>query len=97
MHYTGLPLVTEMVKNPPAMRETWVLSLGWGDPLEKGMATHSSILAWRIPMDRGAGWATVHGVSRSRTQLRDSARMQYVVLVLRLETCNNTREIFSHF
>ena len=43
-----------MVKNPSAMRETWVRSLGWDDPLEKGMATHSSILAWRIPMDRGA-------------------------------------------
>ena len=38
-----------MVKNPPAMQETWVQSLGWEDPLEKGMATHSSILAWRIP------------------------------------------------
>ena len=36
-------------KNPPAMQETWVRSLGWEDPLEKGMATHSSILAWRIP------------------------------------------------
>ena len=42
-----------MVKNPPAMQETWVLSLGWEDPLEKGMATHSDILDWRIPMDRG--------------------------------------------
>ena len=42
-------LVTQMVKNPPAMWETWVQSLGWEDPLEKGMATHSSILAWRIP------------------------------------------------
>ena len=42
-----------MVKNLPAMRET-VQSLGWEDPLEEGMATHSSILAWRIPMDRGA-------------------------------------------
>ena len=38
-----------MVKNPPVMRENWVRSLGWEDPLEKGMATHSSILAWRIP------------------------------------------------
>jgi len=38
-----------MVKHPPAMRETWVRSLGWEDPLEKEMATHSSILAWRIP------------------------------------------------
>ena len=58
-----------MVKNPPAMWETWVRSLGWEDPLEKEMATHSSILAWRIPMDRGAWWATVHGVTKSWTQL----------------------------
>ena len=42
-------LVAQMVKNPPATWETWVLSLGWEDPLEEGMATHSSILAWRIP------------------------------------------------
>ena len=41
-----------MVKNPPAMQETWVQSLGWKDPLEEGMETHSSILAWRIPMDQ---------------------------------------------
>ena len=47
-------LVAQMVKNPPAMQETWVQSLGWEDPLEEGMATHSNILAWRIPMDRGA-------------------------------------------
>ena len=60
-------LVAQMVKNPPAMWETWVLSLGWEDPLEEGMATHSSILAWRIPMDKGTWWATVHGVSKSQT------------------------------
>ena len=60
-----------MVKNPPAMWETWVLFLGWEDPLEEGMATHSSILAWRIPIDRGAWWATVHGVTKSQTQLSD--------------------------
>ena len=46
-------LVTQMVKNSPAMQESWVQSLGWEDPLEEGMATNSSILAWRIPMDRG--------------------------------------------
>ena len=46
-------LVAQTVENPPAMRETWVRSLGWEDPLEEGMTTHSSILAWRIPMDRG--------------------------------------------
>ena len=57
-------LVAQKVKNPPAMQETWVGSLGWEDPLEKGMAAHFSVLAWRIPMDRGAWQATVHGVAR---------------------------------
>ena len=58
------------VKNPPVMQkmqETWVQSLGQEDPPEEGMATHSSILAWRIPMDRGAQWATVHGVAKGWT------------------------------
>ena len=58
-----------VVKNPPAnagdLRETQVRSLGQEDPLEEGMATHSSTLAWRIPMDRGAWRATVHGVGKS--------------------------------
>ena len=48
-------LVSQMVKNPPAMQETRVQSLGWEDPLEEGIAIHSSILAWRIPMDREPG------------------------------------------
>ena len=60
-----------MVKNPSAMGETWVQFLGWEDPLEKGMAIHSSILAWRIPMDRGPWRATVHGIAERRTQLSD--------------------------
>ena len=55
-----------VVKNPPAMRETWIRSLGWEDTLQKEMATHSSILAWRIPVDI-AWWATVHGVAKSWT------------------------------
>ena len=55
-----------MVKNLPAMQEIWVRSLGWEDPLEKGTATHSRILAWKISMDRGAWWATVHGVAKSQ-------------------------------
>ena len=59
--YMLASLVTQTVKNPPAMQETWVQALGWQDPLEEGMATHSIILAWRIPMDRGAWWATVYG------------------------------------
>ena len=47
--------MAQTVKNPPAMRETWVRSLGWEDPLEEGMATHSSILAWRIPWTEEPG------------------------------------------
>ena len=53
------------LKNPPAMQETPTRFLGWEDPLEEGMAIHSSILAWRIPMDRGDWWATVRGVTES--------------------------------
>ena len=47
--FNWVSLVAQMVKNPPAMQKTWVQSLSWEDPLEKGMATHFSILAWRIP------------------------------------------------
>ena len=61
--------MAQTVKNPPAMQETWVGSPGWEDPLEEGMATHSSVLAWRISMDGRAWWATVHGVAESRTRL----------------------------
>ena len=49
LQYSWASLVVQLVKNPPAMRETWVQSLGWKDPLEKGKATHSRILAWKIP------------------------------------------------
>ena len=63
--------MAQTVKNLPAMQETWVRSLGWENPLEEGMATHSSFLAWRIPMDRGAWRATVCGVAKSQTQLSD--------------------------
>ena len=69
--YSWASLVAQIVKNLPSMRETWVQSLGWENPLEESMATLSSILAWSIPMDRGAWWATVHGVSKSRTLLSD--------------------------
>ena len=53
--------MAQLVKNPPAMQETWVRSLGWEDPLQKGKATHSNILVWRIL------WITVHGVAKSWT------------------------------
>ena len=56
-------LVPQRVKNLPAMRETWLQSLSWEDPLEESMATHSSMLACRIPMDRGAWQVTLHGVA----------------------------------
>ena len=59
--------MAQMVKNPPIMQETWVRSLGWEDPLEEGMATHSNILPWRISMDRGSWQAAVNGIGKSRT------------------------------
>ena len=57
--------MAQLVKNLPAMKETWVGSLDWEDPLEKGKATHSSILAWGIP------WTTVLGVAKGQTRLTD--------------------------
>ena len=68
---TQASLVAQTVKNLPAMPETEIQSLGWEDSLEEGRATYSSILAWRIPMDRGAWRAKVHGVTKSRTRLSD--------------------------
>ena len=64
-------MVAQMVKGLPTMWETQVRYLGQEDPLEKEMATHSSILAWKNPMDRGVWWVTVHGVRKSQTRLRD--------------------------
>ena len=61
-------MASQMIKNLPAIQETWVPSMGQKDPLEKGMATHSSILAWRIP------W-TVHGVTKSWTRLSNQGKM----------------------
>ena len=56
LQYSEASLLAQLVKNPPAMQETWVQSLAWEDPLEKGMATHSSILAWRIPWTVYSPW-----------------------------------------
>ena len=64
-------LVVQMVKNPPAIWENWVQSLGWEDPPEEAIATDSSILTWRIPMDRETCWVIVHGVAKSQKQLSD--------------------------
>ena len=69
------PLVAQTVKNLPVMWETWVQSLGGEDPLEKGMATYSSILVWKIPQVEEPWWSydfdEVHGVSKSQTRRRD--------------------------
>ena len=67
LQYLWASLVAQMKKNLSAMWETWVRSLGWEDPLEEGMETHSSILAWRIPMDREAWQDTVLEVTKSWT------------------------------
>ena len=58
--------MAQMVKNPPGMQETWVQSLGWEDPLEEGMATHSSILVWRIPWTEEPGELQSVGLQRVR-------------------------------
>ena len=86
--------MAQTVKNLSAMRETQVRSLGWEDPLEKEMATHSSN-AWRVAMDRGAWWATVHGVAESDTteQLSHTHTHTHVQLscfAVQLKHCKST-------
>ena len=67
IQYSWASLVAQMVKNPSAFRETWVRALSWEDPLEEDMATHSSVLSWRIPRDRGAWRAPVRGIAELDT------------------------------
>ena len=64
LQYSWTSFVAQLVKNPPAMRETWVRSLGWEDPLEKGMAMHSNILAWRIQWTETPGGLQFIGLQR---------------------------------
>ena len=64
-------LVTQTVKRLPTIWDTQAQSLGREDPLEEGMTAHPSVLAWKLPMDRGAWWAAVRGVAKSRTRLSD--------------------------
>ena len=68
---TGASLVAQMVKNPPIMQETWVPPVGQEDLLKKGMATHSSILAWRIPWTEESGALQSMGLQKSQTQRND--------------------------
>ena len=72
-----------MVKSLSEVQETLVRSLGQDDPLEKEMASHSSTLAWRIPRDRGAWRATVHGVAKSLTQLSNFTFFHFILLMIR--------------
>ena len=67
----GASLVAQTIKNPPEMKETWVQSLGWEDPLEKGTGTHSSILAWRIPLTEESGRLNAIGSQRVSHELSD--------------------------
>ena len=69
LQYSWAFLVVQMLKTLPAIRETWVRSLSWEGSLEEDVATHSSILVWRIPMARGAWQATVHGVAKGQARL----------------------------
>ena len=69
-------MVAQMVKNLPAMWETWLRSLGWEDPLEKEMATHSSILAWEIPWTEEPGGLQFMGSKKSQRQLRDQTTIK---------------------
>ena len=73
--------MAQTVKNLPAMQETWIQSLGQEDPLEEGMVIHSSILAWRILMDRGAWWATVHG-GREESDTTEVTEHTYIYLFI---------------
>ena len=97
LQYSRASLVAQLVKNTPAMWETWVRSLGWEDPLEKGKATHSGILAWRIP------WTIVSGVTKSQTWLNDfhftplprTGIRNSVFILLTLAACVPDLNIFS--
>ena len=80
-------MVAQLVKNPPAMQETQVPSLGWEDPLEEGMATHSGILAWRIPRMEELGGLQSMGVAKRRTRLRGSAQHSMHVYMYPLTVC----------
>ena len=73
LQYSWASLVAQLVQESACSAEDRGLIPGWEDTLEEGVASHSSILSWRIPMDRGAWWAAFHGVTKSQTQLSDEA------------------------
>ena len=85
-------LVALLVKNPPAVQETWVQSLSWEDPLEKGTATHSSILAWKIPVDRGA-WEGSSPWGRRDLDTSERLSTQHI----HLHICSSLNHDFHNF
>ena len=85
--FLGASMVAQMVKSLPAVQETQIQSLGWEYPVGKEMTTHSSILDWRIPMDRGAWWATVHGVAKRQTWLNHFTFIFFSQLSTTLTIC----------
>ena len=91
LQYSWSSLVVQTIKNLPERQETWVWSLSWEYPLEEGMATHSSILAWRIPMGRGAWWATVHGVTKESDKTEQLSTAQHVVSGVRQRENRETK------
>ena len=96
---TPVSLVAQMVKRLPTMRETGVQSLGWEDPLEKEMATHSSTLAWRTPWREEPGRLLFHGVTKSRTRLGDFTSLSPPVLagVVPSMTPSLMRILYTYF
>ena len=110
LYWKRASLVPQTGKNPPAVQETWVQSLGWEDPLEEGMATHSSILAWRISWTEEPG-GPLHRVAQSWTPWSDLARMRactevvyragsFELLILLVSRCRcgwRWNEIARHF
>ena len=85
-HFPGGSAVKNLLVNA---RDMGVPSLGLEDPLEEEMATHSSVLAWENPMDRGAWWATVHGVRKNQTQLRDLTWITFRICTSLTDTVTN--------
>ena len=86
-------LVAQRVKHLPAMQETQVRSLGWGDPLEKEMASILQYSCLENPMDRGAWQATVHGVAKSQTRLSD-VTFTFTIVFFRYHTSTSMLELF---
>ena len=83
LQYSWASLVAQLVKNPPAIWESWVQSLGWEDPLEKGKATYSSIVAWRIPWTIHSPWGHKESDTTERLSLPSPLVCSYIYVVMK--------------